>query len=289
MNFQNKKRRQFKTTCNIAEKIKIEKIFTQGKFHFALSCYQEYLEKYPKDRNASIWIGKLLRLLKNNSLAHESLEQALLEVKTQGEIDLVLIELIYLCLDEYEFKKAYQYFLLFQQIPVSNEKNIALNTSLMRILLKKKLGIYSPNLKRDEYNYFERQFIQYQEEDLLSHIIVYNLYGKSAFENENPRFQDDVNIYELLERIKMVLPISEKTPNYNVLDTYLFYYPNIEILKEESLNYLKVCVIPDKYDYQIVEFVPCKISNYKIYVNYFKKLETKQSFIYKREKNLLVK
>ena len=178
-NFQNKKRKCIEVKCNAKEKVQIEKIYESGKFHFALNCYQQYLEKYPKDRDASIWYGKLLRLLNNPIGAMEWLESLLLELENKEEIKFALIECIYLFLDQYDFVNAYKYFLRFQELSFLNEVfPIILNTSLMRILLKKKLEIYTPTLKREEYNYFERQIMHYEEEALFSHTLIYNLYGK---------------------------------------------------------------------------------------------------------------
>lgn len=288
MSMRNKKYREAK--FNTKEKMQIEKIIESGRFHFALNCYQEYLEKYPKDRDAFIRYGKLLRLLNNSQGASEWMEFLLLELETKEKVGFALIECIYLYLDQYDFDNAYKYFLQFQELSSVNEIfPIALNTSLMRILLKKKLGIYIPTLRREEYNYFERQIIHYEEEELLSHTLIYNLYGKSAFCNENPIFQEHIDIKFLYEEIKRLLPLAMKTPNYNVFDTYLFFYSNVGISKGEILNYFKVCVIPDEEKYQIVEFLPCKPFQYKTFINDFEKLKLEESLTFKREKTLLAK
>ncbi len=261
----------------------------KGKFRLALKCYREYLEQYPKDMDAYVRYGKLLRLLKNNPMAQEWLEKALIEGEKPEDICLALIELIYSYLDEYQFERAYHYFTIFESLSFSNDFfKSAMNTSLIRILLKKKLEKYTP-ICRCEYNFFERQMIEYQEEETMWHTLTYNLYGNSAFQNDNCLFQEHIHMETLYEEIKRILPFAVKTPNYNVFDTYLFYYPNIGISKGEVLNYLKVCVIPDEWEYQIVEFMPYKVYQYKTYVNDFKKLQRETDLTYQRKKNPLVK
>lgn len=286
--YSNRRRKQKyrEIKSNRREKENIDTLMENGNLSLAIKCAKEYLEKYPKDLGGWYKYGKLLRFLKNNQTAKEVLLTLLSMTKESGNRAFILLELIYLAIDEYDLKSAFQYFSLFQDICEHNEEEVSLlmNTNLLYMFFEVKSKPYISLIDRAGYEYFSRQFISYQEDDLFQHTIIYNLYGTSAFCNKHIHFSPSIDLYTLYEEIKRVLPFATTTPNYSVFDTYYFFIPNIGIKGSETLNHLKVLVIPDKKEYNIVEFVPYP-AIYKTYINDFEKLKNEESLIRAKRKN----
>ncbi len=270
---------------NRREKENIDTLMENGNLSLAMKCTKEYLEKYPKDLGGWYKYGKLLRFLKKNQIAKEVLLDLLSMTKESGNRAFILLELIYLAIDEYDLKNAFRYFHFFQNIcEHSEEFSLLMNANLLHMFFEAKSKPYISLIDRASYEYFSRQFISYQEDDFFQHTLIYNLYGTSAFCNKHIHFSLSIDLYTLYEEIKRVLPFSTTTPNYSVFDTYYFLIPNIGIKNSKTIHYLKVLVIPDKKTYNIVEFGPC-LATYKTYINDFKKLKEEESLMRTKRKN----
>ena len=144
---------------------------------------------------------------------------------------------------------------------------------MTKTLLEKKLNIYKPIIEREYYNYFERQVIAYDEAELLGHTTIFNAHQNLSDLNGYIRFNSEIDINNLYEDIKKVISNSIKTPNYNLFDTYLFYYPNIGFAKDGAINHLKVLVYPNSDNFDIVEFAPYRIKYYQSFINDFFELQ----------------
>ena len=121
MKVQSKKEKSHRQKSSEYEKTSINNVLYRGNFSLALKSIQDYIKKYPKDIKALTMYGKLLRLSKETEKADEILSSLVPLFQGQKELGFILIELIYLKLDTYDYAKAYDYFRLFQSLTFDND------------------------------------------------------------------------------------------------------------------------------------------------------------------------
>ncbi len=134
------------------------------------------------------------------------------------------------------------------------------------------LLLIDDNENVDEYDesfYVFNQSLKYDKDKALDHIIRH----KSRINKKNKPiygyFNDDIDVYELIEELEMITKYSDvdqKAMNL-ITDLYYFYYPNIGYVNGEKTNYMKVITI--KGTTNIINAMPCYFARSRVMNNYF--------------------
>jgi hypothetical protein len=266
------------STTNITKNEKrmkmIEELYHQGDFIAALSEVNHYLSLNPNDFNALLLHGKLLRMLKLNDEARLSLISLFPYLNNKQDKIKVLIELIYLEIYERNYLDAYSYLERLQKLNCTFTNS--LNIELASIYLLHQTGMNTKISANEQKNYFEQQISFYQEREFLKRLLSNNNGGF-------PRFDDAIDLEDLYNRIKEVLPYAKITPTYNLFDTYIFYCPLVGYNVDGVCDYVKVLAYRDNSGYHLLEILPFRVNKYKNYINDLVDLEYQKEF----QKNLL--
>jgi tetratricopeptide (TPR) repeat protein len=248
--------------------ILIEELYNRGDFSEALKEIKDYLSIYPDDLKILFFRGKVLRMLKANDEARLSFISLFPYIINNREYKIkVLVELVYLEMYERNYLDAYSYLKRLQKLNCSflNSLNIAL-ASIYLSHQTKMNNIEESNKK----NYFEQQICCYQENIFLKRLLEY--------QDGYRKFNEDINLEELFNRIKNVISLANITPAYNVFDTYIFYYPLVGFDMDEICDYIKVLAYQDDLGIHVLEITPFKVDKYKNYINDLIDLECQKEY-----------
>lgn len=252
--------------------IYIEELYDRGEFLKALKEIESYLALYPRDLKALYLQGKMLRMLKHNNEAREAFIKLFPYITENKEYEKkILIELIYLGIYERNYLDAYSYLERLEKV-VSFGNTKCLNMGLVKVFLKRQLGMKIEPDETKKSNYFEAQLLNYSEDRALKRL---------QQSNENYRhFYDDVDVRDLFVQINSVISIAKITPAYNVFDTYIFYYPEAGYDEEGVLDYVQVLAYTDDFDnVKILEISPFRVKKYKEYINDLIDLEYQKEYL----------
>jgi hypothetical protein len=139
---------------------------------------------------------------------------------------------------------------------------------LASIYLLHQSGMNAEIRNIEKINYFEQQIFFYQESEFLKRLLSNN---KGSF----PRFDEAIDLEDLYNRIKAVLPDAKITPAYNVLDTYIFYCPLVGYNVDGICDYVQVLAFTDGSGTHLLEILPFRVNKYKSYINDLVDLEYK--------------
>lgn len=246
----------------------IRTIIDQGQFTLAISEMEKYLITYEDDCEILYYYGKMLRKIGRVDEAIATFKRLLKYQKdfnVNSYLDSSKLEFfkVYFINDYYE--EAYA---LFQIIKNEIKDKVDWNLSVVEKVLKIKLGIYNRN--NDEDSTVILRMLDYDKDLALSHIKKH-LTGS----DEDKSMFKDVDINLLFDLVQKIIPESKKVQTFNVLDTYLFYFPGIG---QNKYNRLKV--ITNKGTNEIVSMYPvddsCKnFINTNLYDEYLLKTSSK--------------
>jgi len=268
--------------------INIKELYDNGNFERALCEIKNYLNLYPYDLIGLYYKGKLLRMLKMFDQSKEVFLELFPYISENREYKIkVLVELIYLEIYRRDYLTAFSYLERLEKVrEFKNIKNM--NIDLVKMYLLNQLGMDDKNTKIDKSNYFEQQIVSYDENKFLNRLLMNNMSNKENDENFR-EFQDDIDLKDLYSEILNVISIAERTPTYNVFDTYYFYYPEIGFDKDGLLDYVQVLAYTNSDgNVSILEISPYRIDKYKNYINdvidlEYRKIDEDNQLVLKRE------
>ncbi len=242
-------------------------LFYQGKFDQALQEVCEYLQFYPHDLEFLCLYGKILRLLNKTREAKTCfcyLYEILKDKENYRSYKIqVLVELIYIAIFEKDYFNGYIYLKRLELIaPAKEIKN--LNLSLANIFFQKQLGmkIITPSL---DTNYFSSQICHYDEAKAKSRLVQTNYQQYPNLESRY--YEEDLDLIGLFEDLTYVLDLAQKTPCYNVLDTYLFTCPDVGYDDEGILDNIQVLAYSWQGKNYILEMSPYRVTRYHLFIN----------------------
>lgn len=283
--------RKFNTRGSKDEFHFIYELYKKGDFSFALKCLLAYVEKYPRDFDALLMQGKLLRLLKQNEEAKNVFFRILSLFKEKKNVDIshVFYELVHLELDERNYKEAFTYF----NIAFSGRSHCDIqNFKLLRFFLLNRLGLYDMSkesqgkkLNREDYSYHERQILDYQEDDLWNYLKSVKE-GVQRYGTTFLKINEEVDYVFLGQRLKEILPYAVKCPDYGVFDSYIFSYPDFaEDENGEKIDYIRIFALQNDGEESIVDILPFQPYQYRTFINSIERLEAERLYDSKLEKN----
>lgn len=262
----------------------VEALYEEGEFLQALNELERYLVLYPRDLKALFLRGKMYRMLQSPNEARSVFLQLFPYISENKEYKVkILTELLYLEIQERNYLSAYSYLGRLQKITNSVK---GLNFDLAEVYLKHQSGMQDS--VEDKFNYFEKQIVSYDEEKCLKRLLFNNKSYSSTSTNFR-HFSLSLDLKDLYDQIKNVLPLATITPAYNVFDTYIFSYPNAGYDEEGTLDYLQVLAYSDIEGVHILEISPFRAKKYKSYVNdlldlEYQKIYFEESISYSRTK-----
>lgn len=262
----------------------IEALYEEGEFLKALNELERYLLLYPRDLKALFLRGKMFRMLQSPNEARNVFLQLFPYISENKEYKVkILTELLYLEIQERNYLAAYSYLERLQRI---TDFVKGLNFDLADVYLKHQAKM--EERVQDKANYFEKQIKCYDEESCIQRLLSNNAscQKKVGFR----RFSSSLDLLELYEQIKEVLPFATITPAYNLFDTYIFDYAEAGYDEEGTLDYLQVLAYTNENEeVSILEISPFRAKKYKSYVNdlvdlEYQKLYYEESVSYTRKK-----
>lgn len=247
-------------------------LYYNGKTRNALKYIQEYNKKYPKDIKGKFIEGKFLRLNKEPELAKEILEISLSMVSPTSEFYIkILLELIFTEIDLKNYAKALEYYYMY--IDAYEIKDSYFDLSLIRIFLLKKLGNYQSPISIEEYDYNERQIVDFSEEECFN-----NINNRIYFEEQNDSkrskyFYENIDFKNLYFKLEKLLPYAMESIGYSVYKCYIFKTPIIGFDDIGELNHVQILAIEIDGNLKIANLIPYRPRSFKGYINNMNALE----------------
>lgn len=240
----------------------IRKMVESKKYILAIKDIIKFNEEFGYDCQVIYYYGKSLRKTGRVKEAIEVLSNLL---EYQDEYNLkqyyfsTKMELFKVYFINNYYKEAY---ILFNDLRGSFQESSNFKEYYIERLLKIRLGEYEEDINGEPVSI--DRVLHYDEKQALEHIQKhlpdYNDCGCSEF--------NDINIVDLLERVKNALPLAKKLQRFSLNDVYLFRFSRIGA---DNSNLL--LVVTNKGTYEVVSMYPTTteyvgVINHNLYNEY---------------------
>lgn len=239
----------------------------------AINMFQNYIQKYPDDYNSYCYYANLLILIGKVDEA-ESVLDKMLKLKEENtkyqNLDrrnyYLTNDILWVKLRLLVYQNKYQE--LYQFI-TDNYKRIFNNTDFhvykTILFCKKHLGI----LSKDDLmsvDYSQQQIVNYSEANLLNHLLRHDAdYNRDNDKDNEAIFMSDIDISDLINKVKPYLLNASRLYMGFIDDTYIFKYDACGKDGNKTVDFFKVVCLHDTTD--ILTMYPEDGLNYFPYID----------------------
>lgn len=224
--------------------------------NIALTRFEKYLEKFPRDYDGRTFYISLLIKLKNLGKAEVELlkleKEMAQDFKFQQHIeknDKTFSSLIFCKVKLLFYQNKYQqcYDLMNSNLTSILKYNIHFEPTAL--LCKKRIGLLDSTSISDSDGYLYRQILDYSEERFLDHIKKH-LTTNEQIEEEKPSvFKEDFPFDKVFNEIKKNTPSNLRIYNGLIEDLYIYKYDFCGTNDNKQTDYFKVIALHDTSDF----------------------------------------
>lgn len=250
----------------------IIKLKHKDKREFVIKILDEFIIKYPNNIYAKIEYSKLLFLSEryDECISYLNSIDNYMDYLDIKEKEMIISNLMYCYYNLGKFNDVLN--IIDNNISLVKSEILINRMKTLYTIVKYKLGILEfSNIDSLNISYSCRQCIKYDEKLAEKHILEHR------FKNENSEFNsvfsNDINISDLMLKIKKDLPNAKYNYRNGTQTVYQYYYPSIGYTEEQVINYLSVIVIsgtfniitmyPSEKRLDVINYLTPSLENFK--------------------------
>ena len=238
---------------------KIQELLKEQKYVKVEKYLRNYFNKTNNDTKNEYVLLSFVQSLRENEKFEEAIDVAIPMLYSKNR-NYFLYELILIYISLNEIEEAYKYFCLLKNEDEKIQEKFGNDFDVIKNFLATKLYTLDP-IKYEKYHYFKMN--QINLDVTIDHIINEHSFGNHPIESSY--FNDDINIYELVNKINQKLLNDNLKQSIKDISKYYYFKLNQNIGISENKKNCNTILVIATWDNDILTMYPVhNIENSKL-------------------------